>query len=57
MSEKKLTRRQRIRFNFMMWAYLVFHMRKRPAAQLERACWGLLLEWASLGGTPNEVIQ
>lgn len=56
MSEKKLSPRQRKAGMFLLWAYLVYHMRKRPAVQRERACWGLLLEWASLGGKPEEVI-
>jgi hypothetical protein len=49
--------RKRKRVHAMMWAHLVFHARKLPVADRDAKCWLYLLEWASLGGTPDEVIS
>lgn len=49
--------RKRKRVMAMMWAYLVFAARKLPIQGREPQCWLYLLEWASLGGTPDEVIK
>lgn len=47
--------RKRKRVHAMMWAYLVFAAKNLPAQGREVACWLALLEWASLGGKPDEV--
>lgn len=41
----------------MLHAYLIFHAKKMPVRLRERTCWLYLLTWASLGGTPDEVIR
>jgi hypothetical protein len=41
----------------MLNAYLTFNSRKDPKRSREIVCWLLLLEWASLGGTQDEVIR
>jgi len=50
MSEKKLSPNKRKRANMFMWAILTLPIR-------EDLSWHYLLEWASLGGKPDEVIR
>lgn len=50
MSENK-----RKRLWCMLNAYMLFHARKMPMVGREGASWLLLLEWARLGGTADEV--
>jgi hypothetical protein len=56
MPKKKLTAGQMKSRMFLMWAQ---HIRKttKPTRLRERAIWGLLLEWASCGGKPEEEIH
>ena len=51
-----LTKRQFFRRQAMLHAYLNFHARKTDPVLREILVWRLLLEWASLGGRPDEVI-
>lgn len=55
-AEQAATGKRAVRLRFMLWAYRVFRSRKTPQEPREKATWGLLLEWASLGGKPDEVI-
>jgi hypothetical protein len=52
---ERLTLRKRHRRMAMLHAYLQFHARKFSKEDRERSCWLLLLIWARLGGTPDEV--
>jgi hypothetical protein len=57
MAEKKLTPNKRRRIHAMMWAYLHHGIRGANPVARDIIVWRLLLEWASLGGTPDEVIR
>lgn len=45
------------RLNAMQHAYLIFHAKNVPERMRMILCWRHLLEWASLGGKPEEVIR
>ena len=42
---------------YMLEAYLMLASRRVLPEAKERFCWLYLLLWASLGGTPDEVIR
>jgi hypothetical protein len=46
--------RKRKRAHAMLWAYLYFNMRNEPQGPREILCWRYLIEWAALGGKPDE---
>ena len=48
---------KRERCTLMLHAYLIFHAKKEPQGSREVLSWLLLLEWARLGGQPDEVIS
>lgn len=47
--------RKRRRMHAMCWARLTYAMRAIPAARRELTSWLYLMEWARLGGQPEEV--
>jgi hypothetical protein len=53
---KKLTPRQMNARMFLNWAKHI-HQTTKPTRLRERAIWGLLLDWASYGGKPEEEIH
>jgi hypothetical protein len=54
---RAMSERKRKRIWCMLNAYLTFHAKKLPRVARENTCWYLLLVWASLGGTQDEVIR
>ena len=54
-TKKPLGKLRTRRVHLMLWAYLHFHAKKH--ANREKVSWAYLLEWARLGGKPDEVIR
>jgi hypothetical protein len=52
-----MSKRTRHRRWCMLHAHMVFHAINFPPVARENTCWYLLLVWASLGGTQDEVIR
>lgn len=52
---KAIDWRKRKRAHALMWAMLVYDMRAQPVGPRTIISWRYLLEWAMLGGKPDEV--